>query len=351
MSRQRSIRVNTIDGRTVRLVYTSDSMPGYTRVRRGKGFSFLLPDGNKLADRTERKRILSLAVPPAYDDVWICMMDNGHLQATGIDARGRKQYRYHPIWHEKSAETKFGKLPEFARALPKIRRAIRKALDAPDLHHDRVVAGIVKLIDITGYRIGNARYEKENRSFGISSLLDRHLTEEGGNLTLHFRGKAGKEHYAEIANDRLATLVSELHELPGQHLFRYEDDAGQLHDVGTGEVNDWIKEAGCGEFSAKQFRTWKATVLCARALALEPPPDIKTQQLRVIKTAIEATAELLNHTPATCRKYYIHPAIVAAYKDGSLHEIMNAKPPKLRKSDGSAGLHAVERRVYKLVST
>lgn len=238
------------------LIFTSDNMPGYTRLKRGKGFSFKAPDGSTLASKSERKRILSLAIPPAYGNVWICMKPNGHLQATGLDARLRKQYRYHTQWHEHSANLKFGVLPDFAKSLPKIRSEYRKSLTHPALDRERVIAGILCLMDQTGYRIGNARYEKENRSYGLSSLLSRHATEtEAGNVRLRFRGKSGQIHDTEIADPRLVKLVDDLQDLPGQHLFRYEDDDGKCHDIDSSDVNEWLKDITGGDFTAKQFRT------------------------------------------------------------------------------------------------
>ncbi|RYD38215.1 MAG: DNA topoisomerase IB [Verrucomicrobiaceae bacterium] len=349
MKKPRAIAVRSEDG-IVRLIYTTDTMPGYRRHRRGTGFSFLLPDGKTLADRTERRRILSLAVPPAYESVWICMRPDGHLQATGIDARGRKQYRYHPHWHAGSADRKFGLLPAFAAALPRIRQQVVKALSQPALTRERVIAGIVALLDSTGYRIGNSRYEKENHTFGLSNLLGRHLREVDGQLTMKFRGKAGQEHLAEISNPRLVRLVSELQELPGQHLFRHEDRHGEWHDIGTADVNEWLKEISGGDYTAKQFRTWKATVLCARELAREQTPDAPTARERVIRQAITDTAVQLHHTPATCRKYYIHPALLTAYRSGELYKIMRGRPPRLRRADGTAGLRSDERRIYKIVA-
>lgn len=338
-------------GKSTGLVFTSDETPGYSRGRSGRGFSFRMPDGSLLRSREERERILSLAIPPAYQSDWICTLANGHLQATGLDDRGRKQYRYHPSWQEYSADRKFTSLPAFAKSLPRIRNAYRKALSLPDLNRERVIAGIVYLLDTTGYRIGNARYEKDNRSYGLSSLLTRHIREaEDGSVQLHFRGKSGQPHETEIEHPRLLKLIDELHDLPGQHLFRYEDDEGGCHDIGTTDVNAWIKETSGGDFSAKQFRTWKATVLCADKLKSDPPPETKTARTRALNTAIKATAETLNHTPATCRKYYIHPALVRAYQSGSLHRVMNSPAPRLRKKDGSAALLADERRVMKIIT-
>lgn len=334
----------------MKLIYTSDQMPGYRRLRRGSGFSFLLPDGARLVDKSERSRILSLAIPPAYENVWICPLENGHLQATGIDSRNRKQYRYHPAWHEGAADRKFEMLAGFATALPRIRARFRKELADPELTRDRVIAGIVALLDLTGYRIGNSRYVRENRTFGISSLLNRHLREEAGLLVLNFRGKAGHEHHAEFVHPRLTRLVAELQDLPGQHLFRYEDEGGNFHDIETADVNAWLKEAGGGDYTAKQFRTWRATVLCAHELATEPPPEAPTAVERKVREAIKATALSLNHTPATCRKYYIHPSLIAAYQSGLLYRIMNGAPPRLSRVTGTAGLHADERKVFKLLA-
>lgn len=334
----------------MKLVYTTDQMPGYRRLRRGKGFSFLLPNGSLLLDEAERKRILALAIPPAYENVWICSLQNGHLQATGIDARKRKQYRYHPAWHEGAADRKFESLAEFATALPRIRTQLRKELSDTELTRERVIAGIVALLDITGYRIGNSRYERENRTFGISSLLNRHLREENGQLIMKFRGKAGHEHHAEISHPRLTQLVAELQDLPGQHLFRYEDNDGNCHDIETADVNEWLKEAGGGDYTAKQFRTWRASLLFAKQLAVAPPPETRTSQERVVREAIKTTALSLNHTPATCRKYYIHPSLITSYQSGDLYKVMNSAPPGLKRSNGTAGLQADERKVFKLIT-
>ena len=335
--------------RTHDLVFTHDGMPGYQRRRSGRGFTYLTPDGSVLRSDKERKRIASLVIPPAYESVWICLLPNGHLQATGLDQRGRKQYRYHPAWHSLAADRKFEILPEFARSLPRIRRRVRAALAGETLDRERIVAGIVALLDRTGFRIGNHRYAKENRSFGVSSLLARHLSEENGEWVLRFKGKSGKEHEAQIRDARIATLIAELHELPGQRLFRHEDGSGGLHDVGTAEVNAWLKEAGGGDFTAKQFRTWRATLLCALELGKMPPEESEAACKRAEVAAIRLTAELLNHTPATCRKYYIHPGILRAYRSGDLYRAMTGKPPRMRRADESAKLKADERRVLALI--
>lgn len=331
------------------LVFTHDGMPGYTRRRSGRGFSYLTPAGTLLRSVAERNRIASLVIPPAYESVWICQLPNGHLQATGLDQRGRKQYRYHPEWHLLTADRKFDLLPAFAKALPAIRRKVRASLSSDTLNRERIIAGIVALLDNTGFRIGNHRYARENRSFGITSLLSRHLSEEGGEWVLRFKGKSGKDHQAQIRDAKIAALIAELHELPGQRLFRHEDESGTWHDVGTADVNAWLKEAGGGDFTAKQFRTWKATLLCARELGRQPPGESEAACKRAEVAAIRATADALHHTLATCRKYYIHPGILKAYRGGELHQVMQAKPPRLRRSDESAKLRADERRVLFLI--
>jgi DNA topoisomerase-1 len=314
----------------------------------GRGFSYRLPGGDLLEDRSERARISSLAVPPAYEDVWICMRENGHLQATGIDQRGRKQYRYHPDWHRRAGDRKFQEIANFAKALPAIRRKVREALTSEGLEYDRIIAGIVTLLDKTGFRIGNRRYVQENHSFGLASLLTRHVRDSDDGLQLRFKGKAGKEHRAQINDAQVIALVEELQELPGQYLFCHRNGR-RWKPVESGDVNAWLKEISGGDFTAKQFRTWRATVMCARELGHEPPPQGKTALKKAETAAIRTTAERLHHTPATCRSYYIHPAIFRAYRTGDLHRRMNSPAPRLRKSDGSALLHADERRTLAVI--
>lgn len=393
------------------LVFSHDGMPGYRRQRQGKGFRFLLPGsggGGTLRDAEERRRILSLAIPPAWREVWICTHPQGHLQATGVDEKGRKQYRYHAQWAELSADRKFTGIADFARALPALRGRVAAALAAEGFEKERIVAGIVGLLDHTGYRIGNRRYASENRSYGLVSLLSRHLVEEDGQWVLRFRGKSGQWHRAEVRNARLMKLVAELHELPGQHLFRYERAPGQWSDIDTGDVNAWLKEAGGGDFTAKQFRTWRATVLCARELARLPMPvavavaaSASVSALEAVSVpvpvpadeagasaevgagagvdananagassgtkpkggagtsaaalrsaelaAVRATAARLHHTPAVCRQYYLHPAVMAAFRSGSLHRVMQGRPPKFPAGDRAGLLRADERRVLWLI--
>jgi len=335
----------------VKLTYTREDIPGIRRRRVGKGFAYFLPDGSRLQDAEELARIKSLAIPPAYQDVWICPVAEGHLQATGIDAKGRKQYRYHPEWHARMNHRKFALLPDFVLALPRIRARVRLGLREEAVSRERVICGIVALLDRTGYRIGNKEYMRFNRSFGLASLLMRHLKQEEGRWVLRFRGKSGQPHAAAINDPKLSLLFADLQELPGQLLFRYEDDAGELHDIGTTEINDWLKDAGGGDFTAKQFRTWKATQFCARELAKTPPAETEREQKRAINEAIRRTAENLHHTPATCRKYYLPPLLFDAYRSGELFKRMNVRSGNVAKSNRLYGLHALERKLLKLLQS
>jgi len=326
------------------LVFTHDGMPGFKRVKKGKGFAYFRPDGSLMKDPKILQRIRSLAIPPAYHSVWICAKANGHLQATGLDFRGRKQYRYHATWHEWSGGQKFAHLGDFLKALPHIRASVRKSLDAEELSRERIISAVVMLLDLTGYRIGNSKYATENKSYGLTTLLSKHVKSTQEGWQLHFRGKSGMEHDTVIDHAALGPLISELQELPGQHLFRYEDANGQWHDLGTSEVNAWLKSVGGGDFTAKQFRTWRASLLCAKELGKLPPAETKTGRIRDRNAAIRYTAGLLHHRPATCRKYYIHPAIFEAYKTGELHRLMKSRPPQPIKF-----LKADERRVLQLL--
>ena len=330
------------------LVFTHDGLPGYQRRKAGRGFRYLCPKGLVLRDQKERKRINSLAVPPAYKQVWICMMPNGHLQATGLDARGRKQYRYHEKWHEHSAQMKFAELPGFTRELPKIRRKVKAELDREGCDRTRLVAGVVALLDRTGLRIGNHRYAKENRSFGLVSLLSRHVQESESGWTLRFRGKSGQQNCAEIHDARIEALIDDLQDLPGQYLFCYKQGR-RWKPIESTDVNRWLKEASGADFTAKQFRTWRATMLCARELARCPRPETQAEARRAELAALRSTAAVLNHTAAVCRKYYVHPNILAAYRSGELQRQMQKRAPRPVKADGSAGLRADERRVLAII--
>lgn len=308
------------EARAAGLVYVCDKQPGIRRRRRGKGFSYHGADGQRIADVAELARIRALAVPPAYTDVWICANPRGHLQATGRDARRRKQYRYHRQWHTLRDHGKFDRVLAFGTALPALRRRVRRDLARPGLPQAKVLALVVRLLDDTLIRIGNDGYTRDNRSFGLTTLRSRHVRAERGRLRFAFRGKSGQEREVELSDRRLARIVRRVQQLPGQRLFQYLDDDGQHRPIDSGQVNDYLHDA-CGEdFSAKDFRTWGGTVHAAGVLARTPLPDRGSERaLRsTLAMAITEVAAILGNTPAVCRASYIHPLILEGWKDGSL---------------------------------
>src|SRR5919107_213286 len=248
------------------LRYVSDTMPGIRRKRSGSGFSYVGPDGKAVKDPATLARIRSLAIPPAYVDVWICPTANGHIQATGRDARGRKQYRYHPKWRETRDETKFGRILAFSEALPGIRKRVESDLSKPGLSREKVLATVVRLLDCTGIRIGNDEYARSNRSFGLTTLQDRHVEISGSNMRFEFRGKSGKNHSVSLSDRRLAKIVRRCQDIPGEDLFQYVDEDGVRQTISSGDVNDYLREISGQEFTAKDFRTWAGTLLAIESL-------------------------------------------------------------------------------------
>lgn len=300
------------------LRYVNDTMPGIRRRRAGKGFSYIGPDGKRLTDKRVLARIRSLAVPPAWTDVWICPIARGHLQATGRDARGRKQYRYHPRWHAARDEVKYERMIAFGRALPRIRRRVEEDLSLPGLQRERVLAAVVRLLEKTGVRVGNEEYARENSSFGLTTLRNRHADVGGSRIRFRFRGKGGKEHDVELSDRRLARIVARCQELPGQALFTYLDEEGEPRTVDSADVNDYLREIAGEEFTAKDFRTWSGTVLAAWALAELTEFDSEAQAKKNVVRAVEAVAERLGNTPAVSRRSYVHPTVIDAYLDGDV---------------------------------
>src|SRR5437667_2176069 len=297
------------------LHYVSDDRPGYTRRANNGEFEYLDTEGKTIGDEQRLLRIKRLAIPPAWTDVWICPSPSGHIQATGRDARGRKQYRYHDRWRELRDENKFDRLAAFAKALPNIRRRIAKDLKLPGLPRRKVLATVVRLLERTFIRIGNEEYARENKSFGLTTMQDRHVTVKGDRLRFRFRGKSGRAHEVDMTDRRIAKIVSKCQDLPGQDLFQYIDD-GEVRDVASQDVNDYLREITNENFTAKDFRTWAGTVLATMALNAQGEFETKKQAKANVKTAICAVAELLRNTPAICRKCYVHPAIVEAYVSG-----------------------------------
>ena len=307
------------------LRYVNDSMPGITRHNARNGFDYRLSDGSLVRDVATLKRIRALAIPPAWSDVWICRDPNGHLQATGRDQRGRKQYRYHPRWREVRDEAKYGKLLIFARVLPLIRTRVEEDLKPSGLPRERVLAAVVRLMELTLFRVGNNQYAKKNKSFGLTTLRDRHVRIDGGHIHLSFRGKSGNRYESDINNRRLARIVKGCRDLPGYELFQYLDDDGDQHAVGSEEVNAYLREITGEDITAKDFRTWAGTQLAAEALRGFRHLDSESKRKNAIVRAVEKVARHLGNTPAICRRCYIHPAIFDGYIDGTLLEALAAK--------------------------
>ena len=310
------------EARSAGLVYVTDDQPGLHRQRAGKGFSYWDERGRRVTQPAILERIRSLAIPPAYTQVWICSHPLGHVQATGRDAKGRKQYRYHPRWQQLRDIGKFDRMQAFGQALPRIRRQVTLDLKRNELSPPRVLAAIVRLLDTTLLRIGNEDYAKDNGSYGLSTLRNRHVRVSRQQLKLRFRGKSGIEREVEIHDPVVARLVNRLQELPGQHVFQYLDDNGVAHPVDSGMVNDYLRDISGADFSAKDFRTWGATVLATAALGCIELAEASTQRAHraQMKTCIEAVARRLGHTPTVCRQSYIHPAIFAACETGALQQ-------------------------------
>jgi DNA topoisomerase-1 len=331
--------------RAARLVYVSDASPGIIRERRGGTFAYRLPSGERLADEEELARIRALVIPPAWTDVWICPTARGHLQATGRDARGRKQYRYHADWRSTRDAAKFDRLPAFARALPRLRARVADDMRRAGLPREKVLATIVHLLETTLIRVGNDEYARQNGSFGLTTLRNEHVAINGGTLVFKFVGKGGKRHNVDVRSARLARVVRRMREVPGQELFQYVDDDGVARSVGSGDVNDYLRDVMGDEFSAKDFRTWQATVLAASMLAQAGAGSTVAESKRIANEAIAATAAKLGNTPAICRTCYVHPAVIEAYMDGVT--IPAPRPPEA--DAGSTGLSAAERNVLRLV--
>jgi DNA topoisomerase-1 len=314
------------------LRHSSDDTPGIRRRACGKGFSYRHDNGQAVSSLPERKRLAKLAIPPAYRDVWICLSPHGHLQATGRDARGRKQYLYHPEWRAARDETKFDRMVAFGSALPRVRAAVTRDLVQPasaPVSLPAVTAALVRLLDTTMVRVGNDEYARTNKSYGLTTLRKRHAALTGDKLRLKFRGKSGVEHEVALKDRRVARIVQRCQALPGQELFKYRDDAGQLHSVGSAEVNDYVRAASGGDFTAKDFRTWHAS---ATALALFMQLDETAQASITVTVAnqlIAEVAQLLGNTVAVCRKSYIHPEVVALLlKTSTMAAASKAARPK-----------------------
>jgi DNA topoisomerase-1 len=304
------------EARQAGLRYSSDSQPGIRRRLRGKNFAYLRADGSRVKDTATLARIKRLAIPPAWADVWISPHHNGHVQATGRDARGRKQYRYHEDWRSQRDENKFGRMLAFALALPRIRRRVKRDLGRRGMPREKALATVVRLLESTLIRVGNDEYARQNESYGLTTMHNGHARVAGSHIRFSFRGKSAKRHEIRLRDPQLARIVRRCQDIPGQELFAYEDEDGQPRDVGSQDVNDYLRTIVGADFTAKDFRTWAGTVLAAVALREFEEVTHQTQAKKNVVTAIEAVARMLGNTPTVCRKCYVHPGILDSYLAG-----------------------------------
>jgi len=323
--------------------YITDDEPGIRRRRAGRGFAYVAPDGTPVRSSAELARIRALAVPPAWTDVWIAPRPDAHLQATGRDARGRKQYRYHPEWRSQRDEAKFERLLDFAAALPKIRRRVRRDLREKEVTHDFVVAVVVRLLETSLVRVGNEEYARDNGSYGLTTLRDRHVRINGRHFDLVFAGKSGRVHSVSVHDPRLTRAVRRCRDVPGQVLFQYVDDEGH-HPIRSNDVNAYLRDTAGADISAKDYRTWVGTLFAASALATVTAPSSERQAARAITEVICVVSTELGNTPAVCRASYVHPAVLDAFRDGTLVERWAPSPPSTPRE-----LIAEERRLVRLL--
>ncbi|HTU26355.1 MAG TPA: hypothetical protein VMF30_13200 [Pirellulales bacterium] len=334
--------------RQAQLRYANDRQPGIRRQRHGGGFRYLDRRGRPVRSAEALARIRRLAIPPAWTDVWIAAHENDHLQATGRDARGRKQYRYHPRWNETRGSDKYASLIEFAKALPRIRRRVGRDLRRRGLPREKVLATVVRLLEVSLVRVGNAEYARENHSFGLTTMRDRHVDVHGRAIRFHFRAKSGIDRDLEVSSPRLAKIVRRCQELPGQELFQYVDEDGRVRDVGSQDVNDYLRQISQREISAKDFRTWAGTWLAAQALQEFEDFDSGAAANRNVTRAIESVAARLGNTKTVCRKCYVHPEVIAAYLDHSLLKTLKQRTDHALRGD-LANLSAEEGAVLALL--
>lgn len=307
------------------LTYVSDHRPGITREKKGDGFTYRDASGEKVTEEETLSRIKSLAIPPAWTDVWICPSPRGHLQATGRDAKRRKQYRYHPRWREARDENKYGRLLAFGTALPKIRAKVDKDLTLPGMPAEKILATVVRLLETTLIRVGNEEYARTNGSYGLTTMRNRHVTVEGTEVRFRFRGKSDIKHAISIKDRKLSSIVRRCQALPGQVLFEYEDEDGQIRTVDSEDVNNYLQAITGEQFTAKDFRTWAGTVLAATALSEFAAFKSEAQARKHIIEAIETVSRQLGNTPAVCRKCYVHPAVIDSFTDGTMADVLKPR--------------------------
>lgn len=332
------------------LRYVSDTMPGIRRRRVGKGFAYYDVTGQRLTDRGERDRIRDLVIPPAWNEVWICPIPNGHIQVTARDARGRKQYRYHPKYREVRDETKFGRMLDFSELLPILRDRVERDMALPGLPRDKVLATVVRLLEKTLIRVGNDEYARDNKSYGLTTMRRRHVEVSGHTLRFDFRGKSGMQHSVAVTDRRIARIVQHIQELPGQELFQYLDDDDRRQTLDAGDINEYLQRISGREVTAKDFRTWAGTMLAAAELrALGPAATEKEIKANIVR-AVDQVARRLGNTRAVCRKYYVHPAILDAYQQGTVLPIP-AQPGDQKRERPSGALRREEEAVLAFINS
>jgi len=325
------------------LRYVTDGVPGIRRQRVGRGWIFFAPDGSRIKDAAERARIEGLVVPPAWSEVWICPDPRGHIQVTARDARGRKQYRYHPRYREARDKSKFRRMLEFSEILPDVRERVERDLRAHDLSRRQILATVVRLLDKTLIRVGNDEYARENRSFGLSTLRGRNVQIDGARLYFSFRRKSGVNHQVAITIRRLARIVQQCQDLPGHELFQYVDSRGKRQSISSDDVNAYLRETTGRDITAKDFRTWAGTMLAAKELCALGPPTSRREAERNVVRAIDAVADRLGNTRAVSRKYYVHPALVRAYLMGLTPSLPSMVSPRQhRRENPPAALRSDE---------
>jgi DNA topoisomerase I len=329
------------------LRYVSDKQPGIQRVKKGQGFTYIY-DGEPLKDEAELERIKKLAIPPAWTHVWICPKANGHIQATGIDARNRKQYRYHEMWHILRNETKFHRLYEFGKLLPSLRLKLEEDFSKKELSEEKVIATVISLMERTYIRIGNNDYEKLNGSYGLTTLKDKHVKIEGDKIRFSFKGKKGIDHDITLRNRKLAKVVEACRDIPGKELFQYYDAEGNKKSIDSGSVNNYIKEATGGDFTAKDFRTWAGTINILRAFKTIGEAPSETECKKNVIAALDVVSKKLGNTRTVCKKYYVHPGIIRLYEENSLDKYLK-ELDVIEKPDDLSGLTSEERVLMKIL--
>lgn len=335
--------------RAVQLVYVTDVEPGIIRVKRGKNFSYTFND-KPFKNKEVIQRIKKLVIPPAWENVWICTLDNGHLQATGIDIKKRKQYKYHPLWNTLRNHTKFYRLYEFGKALPVIRLQLEKDLSLPGLPYEKVMAAVVSLLERTNIRVGNSAYEKLYGSYGLSTMKDKHVRIDRGSLSFSFKGKKGIRHNVGIKSRRLARIVQECKDIPGQELFQFYDENGERRAIDSGMVNEYIRNLSGGDFTAKDFRTWAGTLQAILAFKELGFFNTQTEARKKVAQALDRVSKHLGNTRTVCKKYYVHPIIISLYESAALNDYLE-KPGTIEKDDNKSGLTPEEKVLMKILDT